>query len=428
MADGKTENLKSINFGSDEGLPPIQSRGDISPAALRSTDGRLWMPMITGLAVVHPERVQSQLVSPPVLIQRVLVDDKPIAMLDEYRLAAADDSGSESISKLILPPDYHHLDFFFTALTFNSPENVRFKYKLDNFEENWTEATEPRKAPYPRLPSGNYQFHVIACNADGIWNLQGATTILTIEPFFWQTWWFRAVVAAACVVIAGLLVRYVLFRRLRRRLVVLEQRAALDRERHRIARDIHDDLGCGLTKIVLLSELSMQANDDLPDDHVAQIATTAKQQIKSLDETVWAINPNNDTLADLIDYVGQFAVRTLGDANIRCQLDLPDDPPELSMPAEVRHNLFMVVKEALNNVLRHSQATEVVLTVSVDDPAMSIIIADNGRGFAEKPAELGQDGLRNMSQRMDDIGGSFALQTAPVPAPRYAFRIHLPRA
>src|SRR5262249_52521074 len=155
----------------------------------------------------------------------------------------------------------------------------------------------------------------------------------------WQTWWFQVAVLIAFTTILVFLGRYLFFRRLRAQLLVAEQRGALERERARIARDIHDDLGCGLTKIVLLSELMAQSSPDETNGHLRQIATTAKQQIRSLDETVWAINPRNDTVAGLIDYIAHFAVESLRTANIQCQLDLPEDPPDRVVAAEVRHSL-----------------------------------------------------------------------------------------
>jgi len=175
------------------------------------------------------------------------------------------------------------------------------------------------------------------------------------------------------------------------------------------------DLGCGLTKIVLLSELMTQSQF-APDEvtgHVRQVASTAKQQIKALDETVWAINPRNDTVPDLIDYIAHFAVESLRAVGIECILDLPDDPPDLPVPSENRHHLFLVVKEAINNVMRHSQAREVRMRITVSCDGIAIEISDIGRGFVSAPGGPGQDGLRNMEQRMRDIGGNFALQSGP---------------
>src|SRR6185369_3389393 len=160
-----------------------------------------------------------------------------------------------------------------------------------------------------------------------------------------------------------------------------EARSALDRERARIARDIHDDLGHGLTQIVLLSDLDAHERPPAEEleGQLRQIAATAKQGVKSLDETVWAINPRNDTVPDLIDYIGNFVMSSLRSAGTKCELDLPEHPPALQVPSEARHALFLVVKEAVNNILRHANATHVKLSIAVLNDALSIIIADNGK-------------------------------------------------
>ena len=434
VADGKLARVQSVHYGGDEGLPPLQAKYGLSPSAIRSQDGRLWLTMATGLAVIHPYRIREPLGPPPVQIERILVDDKAVVTAMNYFVGAERD-GAEPAAILKLPPDYHRLEFDFTALTFSSPESVRFRYQLEGFDEDWNETTDPRRAIYPRLPAANYSFRVMACNADGIWNEQGASASVVVAPFVWQTWWFRAAAVLVSAATLLLLVRYVAFRRLRRRLEALEQRTALDRERARIARDIHDDLGHGLTQIVLLSDLTMleQLSADELDSQLGQIAATARQGIKSLDETVWAINPRNDTLPDVIDYLGQFVVQSVRSAGIHCQLDLPDHPPSLPVPSEVRHSLFLAVKEAVNNVLRHARASNVALTIALSGEEMTITVADDGRGFdsanghAGQNGEAGQDGLRNMKQRMLDIGGRFQVETSSGAGTRISLTVTVAR-
>ena len=397
VADGRAAQLQSFHYGSDEEVSPLQAKAGQSPCALKGADGRIWMPMGTALAVIDPRRVRQHSEAPPVYVERVSRDDVNIARQGEAAIQ--------------LPPDYHHLDFVFTAPQFNAPESVRFRYRLEGFEEDWTEVSEPRRAAYPRLPAGKYTFRVTAANADGIWNSRSSDVTFIVVPFFWQTWWFSALALLAFGAAGVLVARFVSLRRLRRRLEILERRSALDRERARIAKDIHDDLGHDLTQIALLSDLTAQHHPtgvEL-DAHLRQIASTAKQGMKSLDETVWAINPRNDTVADLIDYVGQFAVESLRPAGIRCQLDLPDHPPQRMVASEIRHNLFLAVKEAINNILRHAQASEVKIDITLSGDAMTIVIVDNGRGFASGATESTQDGLRNMNQRMLDVNGSFSV-------------------
>ncbi len=198
------------------------------------------------------------------------------------------------------------------------------------------------------------------------------------------------------------------------KLQLLEQQAALDKERARIARDIHDDLGGSLTQIALLTGLA-QRDSKSPEksgEHIQQISGATHQVIKSLDEIVWAVNPRNDTLPDLVNYLGQFAVDFLRTAGIQCRTDLPDHPPQLPVTAETRHNLYLVVKETLNNITRHARASEVQFRVKTFENSASIEIEDNGHGFRNGEADAFADGVRNMRQRMEEIGGQFRVESA----------------
>jgi signal transduction histidine kinase len=147
--------------------------------------------------------------------------------------------------------------------------------------------------------------------------------------------------------------------------------------------------------------------------------------MKSLDETVWAVNPRNDTLPHLIDYIGQFAMEFLRTAGIGCTLDLPPHPPDWPVPADVRHHLFLCVKEALNNVVRHGQAGEVTVKLNVTPDGIALAIEDNGHGFVSVPASDSADGLRNMRQRMEDSGGSFAIESSAT-GTRVSLRLPFP--
>src|SRR5581483_9576092 len=141
--------------------------------------------------------------------------------------------------------------------------------------------------------------------------------------------------------------------------------------------------------------------------HLQEGLAVARQTIKALDETVWAVNPRNNTLAELLGYIGQFAMEFLQHANVQCHLDLPDDPPDWPVSTELRHNLFLMVKESLNNVVRHAQATEVRLKIAITPKELTLVIADNGRGFDRLPQDSLADGVRSMRQRADEIRGEF---------------------
>ena len=209
------------------------------------------------------------------------------------------------------------------------------------------------------------------------------------------------------------IVRYVSYRRLRLRLRAIEQQAAVEKERGRIARDIHDDLGNRLTEIQLLSGLA-QRNCEIPKKaivHIDEISSAARQATDALDEIVWAINPRNDTLSHLVGYLGQFTTDYMRTAGIHCRVDLPAHPPAKSVSSEVRHNLFLAIKETLNNIARHSNATEVSMTVILTDGVLRVVVKDNGRGFTDNVKSNGADGLENMRRRIGEIGGQCEIES-----------------
>ncbi len=420
LAEGRATRVRSIHYGKGEGLPSLQGNFGDSPDVLRSRDGKLWIPMRSALAVVDPEKLGESSEPPPTVLNRVSMDERTVA---RYRgvLPPVKEGGATVLdlgtaeARLRLPPAHRRLEFEFAALSFTAPENVQFRYRLENFDDDWVEAGTKRTAPYPRLAAGDYVFRVIACNSDGVWTKTGAVLAVGVTPFFWQTWYFRGATLAGFTLAVVTIVRYVSFRRLHRRLRTLEQQAALYKERARIAKDIHDDLGANLTQIALLGELAQQdrSEPEKAGERVNTISATARQAIKSLDEIVWAVNPRNDTLAHLVDYAGQFAVDYLRLAGIRCRLDFPEQPPPREVSTDIRHNLFLAIKEALNNIVKHSQASEAWLRVQALDGSLQISVEDNGRGFERAPDDALADGLRNMRQRLEEIGGECRVQSQP---------------
>jgi signal transduction histidine kinase len=315
------------------------------------------------------------------------------------------------------------LEFDFTDFHFSEPENLHFRYQLAGFDNDWIDAGAGRTANYSRLTARNYEFRVAACVGDGPWSETPAVLAFTVLPFFWQTWWFRigALVLFTSSVIA--VVRFISFQRLQVRMHLLEQRATLDRERTRIARDLHDDMGGSLNMVALT--LDMTQNEpgvgEPLNGKIQYCSTIVRQVAKAVDEIVWAINPRNDTLRYVVDYISQSAVEFLHTADIPCRVDLPDRLPEQMISPEARHNLLLAVKEALNNVVCHAQASEVRVSITVSERQIAIVVEDNGRGFECLPDNASCDGLRNMRQRMEEIGGQFELTSRPKAGTRVAF-------
>jgi signal transduction histidine kinase len=424
VAQGKMRKVESIHYGQGDGVANVQANYGYSPSAVRTRDGRIWIPTRSGLAMIDPAQPQKSTPPPPVLLQKVTVDDKTVARYESIATANSD-SGvidlKNTNSALHLPPQYRQLEIHFTTLSFAGVDNVHFRYRLDGFDRDWQETGLERLAKYSRLPAGKYRFEVRVSNGEGGWDQSAPILAITVLPYFWQTWWFitSAILLSLGIVVA--VVRYIEKRRAQQQLARLEREHTVERERARIARDIHDDLGTNLTEITLLSELA-QSTDAPPNEvqtDVRRIAAKARSLTHSLDEIVWAVNPRNDTLDSFVTYACIHAEDYLKTAGIRCRLKTPETIPSQAMETNVRHNLFLVVKEALNNVVKHATASEVTISFAIHQNAFEVIINDNGCGFDTTNGVLAASGKRvgngtvNMRQRMQEIGGTFDLQSAP---------------
>ncbi len=190
---------------------------------------------------------------------------------------------------------------------------------------------------------------------------------------------------------------------------------ALERLRVQIAADLHDDVGSRLTKVAMLTELveRQTSGEDRNKPQIQKIAGTTREVIQAMDEIVWTINPKNDTLDNLANYIFQYAQEYFQNTGVRCRLHLPARLPDLPLSTEERHNLFMAFKEALNNVLKHAGATEVKVELSVESERIHISIVDNGCGFVQNGSPAAGNGLNNMKRRLGQIGGRLRLESQP---------------
>ena len=415
---GTTNVISCRTYGEADGLPTRECSIGAEPAAIRTQDGRLWFPTVKGAVSVNPVELKPNQRPPSVMIESVRVDGR------EQRTNLLASMWPQSIT--IAPGARQlvvQLEIHYTALNFTAPDAVRFRYRLEGRETPWTEADNTRAAFYSEVPPGHYRFHVIACNEDGVWNEAGSFLDITVQPEFWETGWFRI---AAIVCFLGLIVavvRYLSTQKLQRQLQVLRQREALEHERSRIARDLHDQIGANLTQVALLGELA-EADKDAPEEieaHVQQMSQTARETTRSLDEIVWAVNPANDTLDGLVNYACKYAQDYLALAGLRYRADVPAQLPATTIPPEVRHNVFLAFKEAVNNVVKHAQASEGWIRLKLHTSAagsppdrFTLEIEDNGRGLGRPDAAAAatRNGLRNMRKRMEDIGGDFELGAA----------------
>ena len=411
-AEGEDQQVSCQVFGFAEGLPTVEFAGGNQPNACFTSDGRLWFACNKGLAMIDPDAARYSALSPLVALEAILVDGESVELGGNG--AQMPHSGGAAFE---VEPGRHHIEIRYAGLSFNSPERVQFRYRMKGLEKEWVEVGDHRSVNFSFLPAGEYVFEVSACNNGGTWSEPAAPLKLIVHPYFWQTWWFIA--SAALVGMAGVAFTAtgISRKRERRKREEMERQRAREVERTRIARDIHDQLGVGLTRISMLSltAASRAANPKSAQDNIAEIRRTTAELTRSMDEIVWAVNPRHDTLDSLLTYLGEFARTFLESAEIRCRLDLPFDVPPVHLSPEARHHVFLAFQEGLNNVVKLGAATEVRVLARLQPSELLLSLEDNGQGFDHAGSQLhvnAGNGLKNMAARLREIGGRFECESS----------------
>lgn len=285
------------------------------------------------------------------------------------------------------------------------------------------------RATYMNVPPGQYVFRAIAVGADA----QPATTHLafplTVAQPFWRHAWFLPAAVAAGLLAVGLLLFAAYRRRSRHRLAAIKLQHAVERDRARIARDMHDDLGTRVTVLNLAASFLRRAIGGDPEkarQQVIRLESAARDLVHAMDGLVWAVNPANDTLDHLATHLSAVAQEIFRDSPVRLRIDIPDDLPAVSLRSDFRHHFALGVKEALHNVLKHAGPCDAVFRLAVDDGALLVEISDHGAGFDPASPREG-NGLHNLAARFVEIGGTCLIESAPGKGARALFRCHLPK-
>jgi ligand-binding sensor domain-containing protein/signal transduction histidine kinase len=417
LAAHKIPAVYPLVYSRADGMLSEECSGGFSPAGLRSKDGLLWFPTLKGIVVIDPHHAVSS-PAPAVVLEQTLVDgvpELPVLGRDSSSANTRHETGEPPIESLSLAPGKHVLEFRYTGLSFDTPDRVRFRYRLEGLDQDWVEAGTRRVAFYSFVPPGTYRFRVIACNGDGIWNENGASLSLTVRRHYWQSWWFIGTLALGMITVVTGGVRVVEKRRLQQHLKRLEQERILEQERTRIARDLHDIMGAKLCRISFLSEHARRCEVVTVEhqEEMRSISDDSREVLQSLDEMVWAVNPQNDTLDHLMSYVGQYAHEYFRKTGIEFDLKIPERVPVQPLSSQSRHHLFLAVQEALTNILKHSGATRASIVMICRAADFEIDISDNGSGFDPVSSESNSpssaagfcNGLGNMRRRLGELGG-----------------------
>jgi signal transduction histidine kinase len=362
--------------------------------------------------VVDPSVIAVSHQPPPVVIQKIIADDSSITF---------GMTGSDIPKRVRIPPGRGELEIQYAALSYTDPDKNVYKYKLDGVNAEWVNVGNIRVAKYYNLHPGKYRFQITACNNDGIWNPEGRSVELILEPHFWQTWWFLSLCILAAVGAVSGVARFVTRYKMQKKLTQLEQQRAVERERARIARDVHDELGARLTRISYqggIAKLSLKDAAGI-EQHIDQMSAAAREAVSSLHEIIWAADPQNDSLEGLLGHIGHYAEEFFNACGIRSEVITPKFIPGHHISARVRHDLFLAVKEAMNNAAKHANPGRVLIQIEIRAKEFEIVVTDDGCGFDQdwtgegpgKASHSGYHGLSNMHERLRNIHGKCAVES-----------------
>jgi signal transduction histidine kinase/ligand-binding sensor domain-containing protein len=412
LAAGKIQVVTSEAFGRRDGLLNTECNGGRSPAGVRTRDGRLWFPTQEGAAVVNPKTVEKNPLPPPVVIESATIDQKTVALAD----------------RLEIGPNQVNLEIAYTGLSFVKPEQVRFRYKLEGLDADWVEAGTRRTAYYSYLPPNDYVFKVVAANNSGVWNTEGVSLRVTVYPPFWRTWWFSAL--AALTVAAAIYFIY------RQRFNKIEREraaqtafaqnliAAQERERKRIAGEIHDGLGQNLLVIKNWALLALQKNKNSGENLLEEISETASQTIEEVRRIAYNLRPYQ------IDEIGltratEGMLKRLTAAG-KIELVLAIDNIDDCFAPENEINLFRIVQECLTNIIKHSGASIAKVTIRRTEKTVLVKIEDNGKGFAPDALKGRRGlGLTGIEERARMTGGTATVSSTAEKGTTIQITIHL---
>ena len=392
----RSENTGRL-FTIEDGLP---SNEFSEYCLLRAASGNLIAGTSNGLVSFSPGRLQDTVYPPRAQINNIFVNDSTSPFLPN----------PQERTKIMLSHDQNTFSFDFSCISFQHADASEYEYKLDNYDEKWIRSGTTHYTRYSRIAPGNYVFHLRVLDANGKISPYTKAIALEIKKAFWQTTIFKILLFTLAVFFSWLLVKWYLRTRIQKQRLEFERQQAIEKERTRIATDMHDDLGAGLSRIKFLSEtigLKKQMQQPIEED-ISSISEYANEMITKMGEIVWALNEKNDSLSDLLSYTRSYAAEYLLQSGIECSIDSPSSFPTIFVSGEFRRNIYLTIKEALHNIVKHSQAKRVVIEIRIEKD-LFITIHDDGIGFDPHHIRPFSNGLNNMQKRMKEISGTMQM-------------------
>lgn len=418
FADGRLKTLNCLAYNKEDGMPSTECNGGRWPAGVKMRDGKLWFPTMGGLAMIDPAGIKANTQPPPVVIEEMRINNEP-APFDAW-----DSAIHHPQSAIRILPGQDNFEIQYAALSFINSENLRFKYKLEGVDHDWVEAGVRRTAYYSHVSPGEYTFKVLAANADGVWNLTGASLRITVVPPFWRTWWFVTLVALGVGGAFGVIWKYRVAQLQRVQMAqaafARQLIASQEAERKRIAGELHDSLGQSLVIIRNWAMLgaSQLENKSPAREELDEINTIASRTINEVREIAYNLGPYHLERLGFENSIRDMASRVAQASGIAIATEL--DALDGALSSETQMSLYRVAQEALNNVVKHSRATETRIALKRESAGVRLTVTDNGQGFDPQTSKASETlgasrpglGLNGMAERVRLLGGALTIRSA----------------
>lgn len=371
----------------------------------QTKNGKFWFGGVNGLTHFYPSKIKENTTIPPVHITKLEVSLRDSSYTYNHRN-----------TKVVLPYHQNTISLDFVALNYTNSSKNKYKYQLVGRDKNWVLDKGNRFSRYSDLDPGTYTFKVIASNNDGIWNTNGDELLIEITPPFWEKWWFKTIV----ILVLGLIMYSIYYIRVKRLL-------AVERMKLRIASDLHDEVGSGLSGIALTSDMLEQQykQGEIRPQLLSRITKNARNLAATLDDIVWLINPEKESLEDFILKAKTLAKETLYNLDVQFVEEINDLDGKKILSADQKRNLFLFVKEVLNNIVKHAKANSVIFSLKLKSKNLVICIQDDGIGF-NTTQKTGRNGIKSLHNRALALKGTLIIDSKDQKGTRVKLQIKIP--
>ena len=389
-------------FSVEDGL---QSNEFNTYSSFMTNNGEILFGGVNGLNSFFPSDLKNNFYTPQLILTGIQINDT------SYRQVI----NPSEIKELKVDYQQNTIGFQFAVIHYANAAANKLSYLLEGYDKKWVTVASNTLIRYTNLPHGHYLLKIKAINADGIEADNIYSLPISVKAPWWKSWWFRILMIFTLLGSMHFFSRSYLYRRLEKQRALLEKKQAVEKERNRISRDMHDDLGSGLTMIAILSEVVKKqlAEPEKAKELLEKIADSSRDLVDSLQDIIWLLNPQNDTIESLSSYIREYGLKYFEPIAVEVDFNYPEKFSSFRLSEEQRRNTFLSVKESFNNIAKHAGCAKIIVSIQESSTEFRLCIADDGKGFDMNSVRLFANGLNNIQNRIEQAHGTYFITSEP---------------